>query len=142
MQRQEMADGVFWHEMAAVVTGRSHGSGNIFFALFYYPIRVWPDFAPWSLFLLPALIFAWRRAREEIGTRFFLAWIAGVLVQLEVIRSRQAHYLLPVFPALALLTGYWSEWGAPKFRVLAGPWRGRAVAGLGVAALALSTVWI
>jgi 4-amino-4-deoxy-L-arabinose transferase-like glycosyltransferase len=142
MRRQGMAAGVFWHEMAAVVTGQSHGPANVVYALFYYPIRIWPDFAPWSIFLVPVLMFAWRSISTEPGAQFLLAWTIGILVQLEVIGSRQAHYLLPVFPALALLSGYWFEWGAAKFRVLAGPWRGRAVAGLGVAALALSTVWI
>ena len=71
----------------------------------------------WYLPLLPLLLFPWfvwpgfwkalaqrRRQGFDRGMRFCLAWMLPVLVAFSFISGKQPHYLVPLFPAFALLT--------------------------------------
>lgn len=61
-------------------------------------VLLWPG----SLLLWPSLAAAWKvRARPEI--RFCLAWIIPAWVMFEAVPTKLPHYVLPTFPALALL---------------------------------------
>jgi 4-amino-4-deoxy-L-arabinose transferase-like glycosyltransferase len=60
------------------------------------------SFWPGSLFLAPGLWRGWRE-RTEPAQRFLLAWIVPFWAVLEVIPTKLPHYLLPAYPALALL---------------------------------------
>lgn len=60
------------------------------------------SFWPGSLFLAPGLWRGWRE-RAEPAQRFLLAWIVPFWAVLEVIPTKLPHYLLPAYPALALL---------------------------------------
>jgi 4-amino-4-deoxy-L-arabinose transferase-like glycosyltransferase len=69
----------------------------------YYLLLIPLTFWPGSLFLLPAL----RQAltlRKNIGERFCLAWIIPTWAVFELIPTKLPHYMLPIFPALALLS--------------------------------------
>ncbi|MCL4315944.1 MAG: glycosyltransferase family 39 protein [Gammaproteobacteria bacterium] len=81
----------------------------------------------WYLPLLPALLFPWllwpalwRGFRQltitpaETGVRFCLAWMIPVLIAFSLISGKQPHYLLPVFPAFALLAARALQSSAPK----------------------------
>jgi 4-amino-4-deoxy-L-arabinose transferase-like glycosyltransferase len=68
----------------------------------------------WYLPLLPLLLFPWpwlpslwRGARRldlhDLGVRFCLAWLFLPLLFFSLISGKQVHYLLPIFPAFALL---------------------------------------
>lgn len=70
----------------------------------------------WYLPLLPALLFPWilwpeswramatlRIAPRDAGVRFCVAWAAAAFVLFSLVSGKQAHYLLPLVPALALL---------------------------------------
>ncbi len=69
----------------------------------------------WYLPLLPLLWFPWlvwpplwrglARLRGDVdrGLRLCLVWLVPVLVAFTLISAKQPHYLLPVFPAFALL---------------------------------------
>jgi 4-amino-4-deoxy-L-arabinose transferase-like glycosyltransferase len=69
----------------------------------------------WYLVLLPALVFPWLfwspvwRALSRIGQewdsglRFCVAWAVPVFVAFSLISGKQAHYLLPCLPAVALV---------------------------------------
>ena len=70
----------------------------------------------WYLPLLPVMLFPWllwppvwrgfNRLREEgadLGVRFCLAWLVPMFVAFSFISGKQVHYLLPIFPAFALL---------------------------------------
>ena len=65
-------------------------------------------FLPWTVW--PAL---WTRVarkeaatllRQDAGIRFALIWFAAAFVAFSFISGKQLHYLLPEFPALALIT--------------------------------------
>jgi len=71
----------------------------------------------WYVPLLPLMLFPWfawpawwkalahhRRAGLDRGSRFCLAWMLPVFVAFCFISGKQPHYLVPLFPAFALLT--------------------------------------
>jgi 4-amino-4-deoxy-L-arabinose transferase-like glycosyltransferase len=73
----------------------------------------------WYLPLLPLLFFPWLfwltwwRAWLQLpqhfhneGVRFCLVWLLLALILLSLVSGKQAHYLLPLFPAFALLSAY------------------------------------
>jgi 4-amino-4-deoxy-L-arabinose transferase-like glycosyltransferase len=110
----------------------------IWFYLWVLPVT----FLPWTLFLPGALHRAARRARRgERLTIFLLVWCAVPFVFFSLSRAKLATYLLPIFPALALLTATYLD------RVLRAPAlvRARALAipalvwMLGMAAVAVGT---
>lgn len=62
------------------------------------PLTFWPG----SLLLAPALIVAWReRARPEV--RALLSWLVPAWLVMELIPTKLPHYVLPLYPALALI---------------------------------------
>ena len=63
--------------------------------LLLFPSFVWPGF--WQ-----ALAHHHKRGLDR-GTRFCLAWMLPVFVALMFISGKQPHYLIPLFPAFALL---------------------------------------
>ena len=63
--------------------------------LLLFPWFVWP--ALWR-----ALAHHWRGGLDR-GTRFCLAWMLPVLAAFSFVSGKQPHYLLPLFPAFALL---------------------------------------
>ncbi|MGE5319542.1 MAG: ArnT family glycosyltransferase [Hyphomicrobiaceae bacterium] len=71
----------------------------------------------WYVPLLPLLLFPWfawpswwkalahhSHAGLDRGSRFCLAWMLPVFVAFCLISGKQPHYLVPLFPAFALLT--------------------------------------
>ena len=72
---------------------------------FWYYFWILPvTFLPWTLFLPGAVSRAVRRAgRRDHLTIFLLAWCAVPFVFFTLARAKLATYLLPIFPALALL---------------------------------------
>jgi len=65
---------------------------------------------PTSLLAIAALPMAWKR-RGEPAVRFLLAWIVPNWLMFEAIPTKLPHYILPVYPALALLAGLWLAGG-------------------------------
>jgi 4-amino-4-deoxy-L-arabinose transferase-like glycosyltransferase len=64
---------------------------------------------PWTFMLLHALLKSWKR--EAAATfqpqRFLLLWIVITFVFFSISSSKLPSYILPIFPALALLGGKW-----------------------------------
>jgi 4-amino-4-deoxy-L-arabinose transferase-like glycosyltransferase len=71
-----------------------------------YLIAVWGTFWPASLPLLLALPWVWNSRREK-PQRFLLAWIIPVWLTFELVFMKLPHYVLPAYPALAILTAAW-----------------------------------
>lgn len=91
----------------------SHGAPPGFYALTSFA-----TFWPWSLWTIPAVLWAWReRTRPEV--RFLLAWLLPSLVVLELAPTKLPHYSLPLFPALALLVALVLGAGGETIRALA-----------------------
>jgi 4-amino-4-deoxy-L-arabinose transferase-like glycosyltransferase len=70
----------------------------------YYLAVVIASFWPGSLFLVPGLIWGWRQHRAA-ACRFLLAWLGPAWILFELVPTKLPHYVLPLYPALALLAG-------------------------------------
>lgn len=67
-----------------------------------YAVILIVAFAPASLFVWQALRWSWTW-RREAAVRFCLCWILPFWLVLELTPTKLPHYILPTFPALALL---------------------------------------
>jgi 4-amino-4-deoxy-L-arabinose transferase-like glycosyltransferase len=83
-------------------------------APWYFYLGTFPaEFLPWTLFLPQALIAGGQRRSEEHtrGWWFALCWLAVILVFFSLSSGKRDIYMLPAFPAAALLSGWiWSYW--------------------------------
>jgi 4-amino-4-deoxy-L-arabinose transferase-like glycosyltransferase len=70
----------------------------------YYAGLVTASFWPGSLFIVPAMVAAWGQ-RSAPTERFLLAWLVPAWVLFEFVPTKLPHYVLPLYPALALLVG-------------------------------------
>jgi 4-amino-4-deoxy-L-arabinose transferase-like glycosyltransferase len=70
----------------------------------YYLLLLAATFWPGSLVLGPALAWAWQQ-RQAPAERFLIAWIVPFWLVLELVPTKLPHYILPAYPALALLAG-------------------------------------
>jgi 4-amino-4-deoxy-L-arabinose transferase-like glycosyltransferase len=75
---------------------------------FYYYLYMFPiSFLPWAIFLPGAFIYG--RLRETLEKRkeylFLLVWFAVIFLFFSMSKGKRALYLLPLFPAAAILVG-------------------------------------
>jgi 4-amino-4-deoxy-L-arabinose transferase-like glycosyltransferase len=68
----------------------------------YHLVVIWFTFLPWSLILPLAIGLAFKNRRVP-EVRFALAVVLGNWVLAECLQTKLPHYMLPAFPALALL---------------------------------------
>lgn len=68
----------------------------------YYLLLVSVTFWPAIVALVPALYLAWRD-RDQAKIRFLLSWIVPAWIVFELIPTKLPHYVLPLYPALAIL---------------------------------------
>lgn len=78
----------------------SHGAPPGYYLLLL-PAFFWPAIA----FLIPAIPSIWR-ARSEPLVMFALAWLIPSWIVMELIPTKLPHYVLPTYPALAILAAY------------------------------------
>ncbi|MBL6931840.1 MAG: glycosyltransferase family 39 protein, partial [Rhodospirillales bacterium] len=115
-----VAIGLAWAIPAAIMGGEEYRN-----AIFWGQSagRMVDSFAharPWWWFLavLPGLVLPWTiwpacwrsiagllAIRKDNGLRFCLIWFLPALIIFSAISGKQLHYLLPVFPAVALILG-------------------------------------
>jgi 4-amino-4-deoxy-L-arabinose transferase-like glycosyltransferase len=99
------SNGVFWREsvghdlLGKIFQGQDRG----FVPPGLHTLFSFGTFWPFSLLALLALPVLWRR-RGEPMIRFGLAWIIPFWIFFELIFTKLPHYILPVYPAAALLT--------------------------------------
>ncbi len=94
-----LADSLGADMMSKVASGQeAHGAppGSYLAAFF---LTGWP-MAPLTLLAAP---FVWR-ARREPAVAFLLAWLIPAWLLFEAVPTKLPHYVLPLFPALAILT--------------------------------------
>jgi 4-amino-4-deoxy-L-arabinose transferase-like glycosyltransferase len=80
-------------------------------AWYYYGPAFCAGMFPWSLFF-PALIHFLYRAREELREprlRYLLVWVLAGLVFFTLASGKRTNYILPLYPAVALLFAVWWE---------------------------------
>jgi 4-amino-4-deoxy-L-arabinose transferase-like glycosyltransferase len=85
----------------------------------YYLLLTTLTFWPATLFLAPGIGAAITR-RSEPAMRFLMAWAGGWWLLCEIVPTKLPHYILPAYPALALMAALWAL--APREENEAG-WR-------------------
>jgi 4-amino-4-deoxy-L-arabinose transferase-like glycosyltransferase len=73
----------------------------------YYPLTLMVGFFPWSVLTIPIGIDLWRSRRIERQSISFLAsWLATVVLGFTLAQTKLPSYILPAYPAVALLLGW------------------------------------
>jgi len=72
----------------------------------YYLALVTVTFWPAILFVVPGLGAAIRRHRDP-AVHFLLAWAGASWLMFEIVPTKLPHYVLPAYPALAILAALW-----------------------------------
>ncbi|UEM20989.1 glycosyltransferase family 39 protein [Skermanella mucosa] len=88
------------HDMLAKVAGGQESKG---FPPGYYTLLFPVTFWPWSLLAIPAIPWVWANRRDP-AVLFCLAWAVPTWIVFEAVPTKLFHYVLPAYPALALLT--------------------------------------
>ncbi|GAB1716311.1 MAG: glycosyl transferase, family 39 [Nitrobacter sp.] len=105
------ADSIGGDMLSKLAAQESHGAPpGTYFLLFW--ITFWPG-APLAGLGAPAV---WR-ARREPEVRFLLAWLMPSWIVLELVLTKLPHYVLPLYPSVAIL----SVW-ALEHRLLSISW--------------------
>jgi 4-amino-4-deoxy-L-arabinose transferase-like glycosyltransferase len=103
--------------LSKLAAQESHGAPPGLYLLLFW-ITFWPG-APLAAMAAPAV---WR-ARREPGAQFLLAWLVPSWIVFELVLTKLPHYVLPLYPAVAILTA-----GALERRVLSRSWLMRSSA--------------
>src|SRR6267154_1444316 len=110
-------DSVGGDMLAKFVGQESHGAPPGLYLLLFW-VTFWPG-APLAGMAAPAV---WR-ARREPGAQYLLAWLIPSWIVFELVLTKLPHYVLPLYPAIAILTV-----GALERRVLSRSWLMRGAA--------------
>jgi 4-amino-4-deoxy-L-arabinose transferase-like glycosyltransferase len=111
------ADSIGGDMLSKLAAQESHGAPpGLYLVLFW--VTFWPG-APLAGMAAPAV---WR-ARREPGAQFLLAWLIPSWLVFEAVLTKLPHYVLPLYPAIAILTV-----GALERRVLSRSWLIRGAA--------------
>ena len=126
----------------------SHGGERVLFLFYYLPVFLLLFF-PWTLYVPGALSAAFGgRGMTRRSLAFVLGWAAPCLVLMSLVATKLPHYVLPCWPALAILAGSVvdsGDKGILSARDRAWLRRGRwffAPAGLLLAAVVAAAAWI
>ena len=77
----------------------------------FYTLSFFATFWPGAALAAIAAPWAWRH-RDDDRIAFLLAWVVPAWLVLELVPTKLPHYVLPLFPALAILTAAAIERGA------------------------------
>jgi 4-amino-4-deoxy-L-arabinose transferase-like glycosyltransferase len=111
------ADSIGGDMLSKLAAQESHGAPPGVYLLLFW-VTFWPG-APLAGMAAPAV---WR-ARREPGAQFLLAWLVPSWIVFELVLTKLPHYVLPLYPAIAILTI-----GALERRVLSRSWLRRGAA--------------
>jgi len=91
------------HDLAGKLAGgqEAHGAPPGYYVLLS-TLTLWPA----TLFALPG-IGAAIGARKEPAMRFLLSWAGAAWLMFELVPTKLPNYVLPVYPALAILAALW-----------------------------------
>lgn len=76
---------------------------------YYYFLVIWYDLAPWTFLLPMALWWLWHTgSRHDRNVQLAFWWFGTFFVFLSIAATKRQVYLLPAYPAIALITGRWT----------------------------------
>ena len=127
------------HDLLGKVAGaqEAHGAPPGYY-LALLPVTFWPG----TLFLGFGAVWAWRNRRLP-AARFLLAWAVPFWIVLEAVPTKLPHYVVPLYPALALLAAKGLIAAAEEGMVVPRRWIAWAPVGLwALVAVALAGVLV
>lgn len=90
-----------------------HASYSLARPIWYYIPTIFTGFFPWSLFLIPAFIYAAKQLRSYRSEPsrdpylFVGIWFLFVFVFFSLAKGKQEEYMVQLYPACALLVGHY-----------------------------------
>lgn len=73
---------------------------------YYYPVSCLVGLFPWSAFAIPVGISVYKNySKAEFGFQMLLSWITVYFLVFSLASTKLPNYVLPAYPALALLVG-------------------------------------
>ena len=103
------------HFLGYATATQTHGSEP----WFYYLLPVFAGSLPWVAHAIPAmkeLVRDQRRPNRNDAIRFVLCWFVGGFLFLSIAHSKLVTYVLPLFPAIAILVAFvWNEFLEQRF---------------------------
>src|SRR3954468_23652969 len=105
------SDSIGGDMLSKLAAQESHGAPPGLYLLLFW-VTFWPG-APLAGMAAPSV---WR-GRREPGAQYLLAWLVPSWIVFEVVLTKLPHYVLPLYPAIAILTV-----GALERRVLSWSW--------------------
>lgn len=104
----------------------------------YYLILLPITFAPWFAFLPASIRRIWKASDVEGRRVFLFAWAAAPFLLFSFLKTKLPHYVLPAYPALAIITAYGLDAAIRERESLWDHWTGKAgIIVLAVAGLAM-----
>ncbi len=106
-----------WALPAAAAGGEAYANAILWGQTAGRAVKAFAHARPWWFYivLLPAILLPlplmpslWRRLRPSLGGsggRFCLIWLLVPFIALSLVSGKQIHYLIPLFPGLALVIG-------------------------------------
>lgn len=122
-------------------SNRGHGGKGFF----YYFSRIAADFAPWVVLLVGALIQGVRTRSQDRGWRLLAIWAVVPVIFFTCASTKRNVYLLPIYPAFALLVAHWLMRAEGAWATAMQTWMIRLLSGVlaiaGVALLVAGAAW-
>jgi len=93
-------------ENFSTVVGQEAGHPHPFFS--YIPF-FFQNMAPWSFFVIPLAVALYRSRRQLAQEQllYFVVWFGAVFIFFSAATQKRPVYILPLYPAVALLLGAW-----------------------------------
>ncbi len=80
---------------------------------YFYLLTIISGSMPWMVFMIPAAGMFIRKLKEKAGDfqpfLFLLCWMIGIFIFVQPAHSKLASYILPIFPAVAIVLAYYLE---------------------------------
>lgn len=96
----------FYNDHIRRVLEAEHGSNDTWY---FYPMTMFGCMFPWTFIVAAGLVYclsrAMRRAPMRPAQQFLLLWIGVVFAVFQVAHSKLVSYIVPLFPALAIISG-------------------------------------
>ena len=105
---QPFIDEYWWNVHVRRIFVAEHQRSNTWY---FYLLVMFAGVMPWSLFLIPTFRLCMKQIKNKLehaeGIAFLICWIAGVYFYVQIAQSKLASYILPIFPAIAILLAYY-----------------------------------
>ncbi len=111
-------------------------------SIFFYPIAFLVGMFPWSMWLIPVMLWSWKACRENILQRQMIVlatvWVSVYVLAFSAASTKLPSYITPCYAGAALVLGsFWRQfetaWSRPSITVRRIAYGLTAIVGTGIA---------